>query len=211
MICVAIQNKTVAECLALTKGAELAELRIDLCGFGADEVSSVISQAHCPILATCRHDNLGLDKQERLLKAAVDAGAKYIDLEIEIPQLQRDKLVGYAKSKGCTVIISYHNYKETPANAEMQKLIEYCFAYGADVAKLAVQNNSKSDAARTLSLYAQPGRLVILGMGKEGIVTRVAAPLLGAEFTFASASPELATAPGQIAKSVLQTIYTALD
>jgi 3-dehydroquinate dehydratase type I len=211
MICVAIQNKTVAECLALTKGAELAELRIDLCGFDANEVAAVVTQSACPILATCRHDNMGLEKQELLLKAAVDAGAKYIDLEIEIPQQQRDKLVAYAKSKGCTVIISYHNYKETPDDAEMQKLISDCYAGGADVAKLAVQNNTKADAARTLSLYALGGRLVILGMGAEGIVTRVAAPLLGAEFTFASASPELATAPGQISKSVLQTIYSALD
>lgn len=211
MICVAIQNKTVAECLALTKGAELAELRIDLCGFDVNEVAAVVTQSACPILATCRHDNMGLEKQELLLKAAVDAGAKYIDLEIEIPQQQRDKLVAYAKNKGCTVIISYHNYKETPADAEMQKLISDCYTGGADVAKLAVQNNTKADAARTLSLYALGGRMVILGMGAEGIVTRVAAPLLGAEFTFASASPELATAPGQISKSVLQTIYSALD
>lgn len=210
MICVAIQNKTVADCLALTQDAELADLRIDLAGFGVDEVTSFVKQSACPVLATCRHDTMGLEKQEILLKAAVDAGAKYIDLEIEIPQEQRNKLVEYAKNKACTVIISYHNYKETPATAEMMKLIEYCFAYGADVAKLAVQNNTKADAARTLSLYAQPGRLVVLGMGAEGIVTRVAAPLLGAEFTFASASPELATAPGQISKSVLQTIYSAL-
>jgi len=210
MICVAVQNKSVDECVAITQDAQLVELRIDLCGFGPKEVAEFMQKAQCPILATARHDDMGLETQAELLKTAIDGGAKYIDIEIEVPKAERDALVSYAKSKGCTVIISYHNYESTPSTAEMQNILKNCYAYGADVAKLAVQNNSKADAARTLSLHELGGRIVILGMGAFGIITRVAAPLLGSEFTFASATPELATAPGQISKTDLEAVYGIL-
>lgn len=207
MICVAVQNKSVDECVELTRNAELVELRIDLCEFDSAQVADFMAKAQCPILATARHDDMGLEKQAELLKTAIDAGAKYIDIEIEVPEKERSALVDYAKAKGCDVIISYHNYDSTPSTEEMKTILQDCYNYGADVAKLAVQNNSKEDAARTIGLHALGGRIVVLGMGKEGVISRVAAPLLGSEFTFASATPELATAPGQISKEALQTIY----
>ncbi len=45
--------------------------------------------------------------------------------------------------------------------------------------------------------------MVIIGMGEKGVITRVAAPMLGAEFTFASAETGKETAPGQISKERL--------
>jgi 3-dehydroquinate dehydratase len=47
-------------------------------------------------------------------------------------------------------------------------------------------------------------------MGQIGTITRVAAPLLGAEFTYASLEPKLATAPGQLAVDEMKDIYNMM-
>lgn len=47
-------------------------------------------------------------------------------------------------------------------------------------------------------------------MGAKGRVTRVAAPLLGSPFTFASLSDEKKTAEGQIEKDKLEQILKVL-
>jgi 3-dehydroquinate dehydratase len=47
-------------------------------------------------------------------------------------------------------------------------------------------------------------------MGDLGKISRIAALFMGAEFTFASASDEFATAPGQISYTKLRTIVELL-
>lgn len=54
------------------------------------------------------------------------------------------------------------------------------------------------DNSKILSLYKAPGRLVAIGMGELGKISRIVAPFMGAEFTYASLNDEQATAPGQI-------------
>jgi 3-dehydroquinate dehydratase len=53
--------------------------------------------------------------------------------------------------------------------------------------------------------------MVIIGMGKLGVVTRIAAPLLGAEFTFAAPETGKETAPGQISKDKLLSIIRQIQ
>ncbi len=48
-------------------------------------------------------------------------------------------------------------------------------------------------------------------MGDAGRITRVAAPLLGSEFTFASPGEGRETAPGQMSASQLNAIYKILN
>ena len=53
--------------------------------------------------------------------------------------------------------------------------------------------------------------MVIIGMGEQGVISRVAAPLLGAEFTFAAAETGQETAPGQISKDKLLSIIRQIQ
>jgi 3-dehydroquinate dehydratase I len=207
MICASVQNKSVDECLAACSTADMAELRIDLAGFSADKVRLFIKKLGKPVLATCRHDISGLQAQKTLLEAAAEAGAAYMDLEIELPAEQMQHLASVAKKHGCKLIVSFHDYKATPATGELNSIIEACFSKGADIAKIAAMANTAADAARLMSLYATGKPIIALGMGKQGAITRVAAPLLGAEFTFGSASAQLATAPGQLTCAALSAIY----
>lgn len=210
MICVAIQNKTVEGCLAEIKDAELAEIRIDLCEFGSEEVKELFTKASTKLLATCRPDTMGTEKQMELLKVAIDAGAHMVDIEIEATSAFKTEMAAYAKQKGCIVIVSYHNYDITPPTEELNQLIKECFDSGAEIAKLATMVNSKQDASRLLGLYDTSQKILALGMGEIGKPTRVMATVLGAPFTFAATSVETATAPGQIAAGELKELIAKL-
>jgi 3-dehydroquinate dehydratase type I len=81
---------------------------------------------------------------------------------------------------------------------------------GCDIAKVVTQVNTNADAANLLSLYSINKPLVAFGMGDAGKLTRVVAPLLGAEFTFASMDNGVATAPGQIRYHTMKEIIDYL-
>ncbi len=53
--------------------------------------------------------------------------------------------------------------------------------------------------------------MVIIGMGEKGVISRIAAPMLGAEFTFAAPEAGKETAPGQISKDKLLSIIRQIQ
>ena len=209
MICVAISDKNLDKCLNTLDKVEMAEIRLDLTEFGISKIEKVFAHP-TPTLATCRPDNLGAAKQLELLTAAINAGAKYVDIEIEAEHSQQEAIIKSARSKGCNVIISYHNFTETPGLRELYKVVDQCYELGADIAKIATLTKTKKDSARLLSLYSIDKPLVVLGMGEPGKITRIVAPLLNAEFTFAAMDDGEATAPGQIKYSRMKEILISL-
>jgi len=142
---------------------------------------------------------------------SMDLGATFIDIEIESSDAHVSQLISHARKCQTGVIISYHNFEETPDRTEMTDIITQCYERGGDVAKLATQVNSKKDLRSLVSLYDIPGRKVIVGMGREGRITRIMAPHLGAEFTFAAAGDGSETAPGQLSVNQLKEIYKVIN
>jgi 3-dehydroquinate dehydratase I len=203
MICVAISDKSLDKCLATLDKVELAEIRIDLTEFDEDQVRKVCSHP-TPTVATCRADKTGPEKQFKLLSAAIEAGARYADVEIEAGKEQIDRIGDLAHKHNCRLIVSYHNFEKTPELKELHKILDTCFALGADIAKIATQINSNEESARILALYTDERPKIAIGMGEAGKVTRVMAPLLGAEFTFAAMDDGEPTAPGQITYTVMK-------
>lgn len=210
MICVAISDNDLRTCIALLTEVEMAEIRLDLTEFDDEAIDAVFAQ-DVPLIATCRPDKLTEKDQYFKLRRAIEAGATYVDIEIEASDEQRNALIEIAIKHECKVIISYHNYEKTPGMRELFSIVDDCFAKGADIAKLATMVNSKSDNANLMSLYSIDKPLVALGMGEKGKVSRVVAPLLGAEFTFASEDNSEGTAPGQISYSEMKKLLGTIN
>jgi len=82
---------------------------------------------------------------------------------------------------------------------------------GADCVKLAVTANSPADCARIMSLYEHHDNLLAFAMGETGKITRIAAPFLGAEFTFVSVDEANKTAPGQLTAAQMKTIFNVMS
>ncbi len=197
MLCRSIAAKGFENIKEGIQGAEMAEIRLEKSSLTISQIKELF--AYQPnLVATCRPNELNNIQRKEILKAAIDGGAKWIDLEIESETDYCSELVTYAKNKGCKVIISYHNYDLTPDSNTLAKIIAKAFEKQADLVKIATQVNSISDNVLLLNLYGQNTPILAIGMGELGKITRLAALKLGAPFTFVSWENGKETAPGQI-------------
>jgi len=135
----------------------------------------------------------------------------FIDIEIESARETVAELVAHAQKCGTGIIVSYHNFELTPNREALDQLMKRCFERGGSIAKIATMVNSPEDTRNLLSLYDKPGRKVVIGMGSMGRITRIMAPYLGAEFTFASPGDGGETAPGQLSLSQLNELYKVIN
>jgi 3-dehydroquinate dehydratase I len=209
MICVALSDTDFDKCLDLSKKFDLAEIRLDMTKFDQSQVQKIFSSG-ARLIATCRPGDYTESERVELLKVAIQNGATYVDIEFESELRYKQEIISAALAKQCDVIISYHNFSFTPSREQLKIIASQCFDMGANVAKIACMVLKPEDNASILSVYESGKRIVSLGMGEIGKISRIAAPFLGAEFTFASASDEFVTAPGQISYTKLRTIIELL-
>jgi 3-dehydroquinate dehydratase-1 len=209
MICVSLSDTEFDKCLDLVQKYELSEIRLDLTGFNMSQVERLFSSGN-KLIATCRPGNISDNERKDLLKTAIKSGANYVDIEFETDYGYKQEIISAALNKNCDVIISYHNFDHTPSREQLKIIVSQSFDMGASVAKVACMVNKPEDNASLLSVYEPGKRIVSVGMGDLGKISRIAALFMGAEFTFASASDEFATAPGQISYTKLRTIVELL-
>lgn len=193
----------------LKSGAELIELRLDLIQKSPSELFSKIP-AGIKSIVTCREGLYSEKERMELLRDAIELGASYLDIELESTAAFAREMISCAEKTACELIFSHHDFQGTPGLDELNGKMDACYERGGAVAKIATMVLSSEDAVRLLTLHNRPGRKVILGMGAPGRITRVAAPLLGSEFTFASPATGGETAPGQMSAEELNRIYNIL-
>jgi 3-dehydroquinate dehydratase-1 len=213
MICVSLNVSDFSECLKMLKSLEFAEVRLDKARFSCEQIREIFSLPKS-LIATCRPGFCSEEKRKQHLLEAVRSGARYVDLEIECSAAFKREIIKEARNKGCIIILSYHNYQETPSKKELSRVAGDCFKEGADIAKIACRVNYSSDIITLLSLYsnrqARQGKILAIGMGDKGKVTRIAALLLGAPFTYASFDKGSETADGQLDRKSLKRILNLM-
>lgn len=137
----------------------------------------------------------------------------FLDLDIRAQKEDLD-YIGAAKLKIRTVL-SFHDYDETPPDSELKDLCAEMLEHGAYVSKIATACASPEDAARLLRLGAELSaagrRFVVLGMGEEGKITRVAGAIWGSYMTFAPRSLQGSSAPGQLTRARMQRIIMEME
>ena len=208
MICVSLGGCAVDTCLDLLRSLDFAEIRLDMMDVSVPAVERIFSVS-TPTIATCRPGRYDEETRKELLMAAIDAGARYVDLELESDRDYRQELLEYGHARGCEVIVSFHDYERTPRREELAALAGRIFSAGADIGKIAAMTETPADSARLLGLLGvaeYAGRLVVVGMGEAGKITRIAAPFLGSPFTYASPSEEAKTASGQISERKMREL-----
>ncbi|MDR3184199.1 MAG: type I 3-dehydroquinate dehydratase [Prevotellaceae bacterium] len=210
MFCVSIPSLPLPRVRDIAARADMAEIRLDLLRPATDELPALFSTCGRKTIATCRAGYYDDPARAGMLKAAINAGCGYVDLELDAPCAFLDTLIPYAKAKGCKVILSYHNFEATPEAEALELIIIEALACGADVVKIAAMVHTPSDAARLLALYARHTGLVAFGMGEMGKFTRVAALKLGAPFAYVFPDDASPTAPGQYSESEMRALWQRL-
>lgn len=210
MICTTIQNRTLEEIIGLLEGSEpriqMAEIRLDRCPLDIKEIESLFSSSDTPLVATCRvvDDGNGTwEEAEEKLTAAVEAGAAFLDLEIEAPKEVGKRLRRACTEYGTTMIRSSHFFAGTPSDDVLRNTVEKCRKFGGEIVKIAAMAKSGEDVARVLGLYSQEqtsqrqAELIAFSMGETGRASRLECLRLGSPFTYAALNDNEAAAPGQ--------------
>lgn len=212
MICVSISECSAGRCLEALEGLDFAEIRMEGMNLAMEDIQQIFSQP-VKLIATCRPGYLPDRTRKSFLLDAIQAGTSYVDIEIESESAYKMEIIEAARRKGCQVIISFHNYMRTPGLERLRAIISQCFAEGADVAKIACRVLSEGDSARLLGLYSRKQmekKLLVVGMGEKGKITRIMAPFLGSPFSYAARTAGQETADGQIPKERLEAIMRAI-
>ena len=169
MICTSIQNKELSQILDLLPGLEMAEIRLDRCALEDEDVDLLFSQSDVPLIATCR---LSEEPQAAdILERAIQAGAKYVDLEMEAPAAVGRRIREACREWGTVLIRSYHNFEDTPPLPVLRSLAERARNFGAEVVKIVTTATSEADNATIGALYEgeAAGTLVAFCMGEADI------------------------------------------
>jgi len=211
MLCVSLAERSAAAVVKALRGRPFAEIRLEAIEDLTEAGIRTIFSGPGRKIATFRPGRVPEKARLRLLRAAVRAGAEYVDLEMESLGEESRKLIREAKRRRCRMIISYHDAKGTPPRAALERLRSLAFAAGADIFKIACRSRNGRDNARLLGLLDDPRPTIVVGMGPKGVITRIAAPGLGAPFTYASPAPGRQTAPGQIPATVLSRVWKAIE
>ncbi len=209
MICVSIGEKTAQKCIKALKGVFFAEIRLDKVSLKKGDVKRIFSLKK-KLIATFRKTSYGDEKRLNALLEAINCGAEFVDIDIKENEEFRKKIVAAARKRHCKIIISFHDFKKTPSRHALEKIVSKCFALKADIAKVACKVNSSKDNALLLGLLALDKKMIVVGMGNKGKITRIARPLLGSRFSFAASSKGKETAIGQISEKNLKKIFGAI-
>ncbi|MFH1504256.1 MAG: type I 3-dehydroquinate dehydratase [Candidatus Omnitrophota bacterium] len=195
-----IINKAKAE------GADILELRFDEWGNilipEVVKTVKIIQKKGLPLIGTIRSIREGAkkrfsEKQRLELFEAIIPLVDAVDIELS-SELIRDKVIKRAKESKKKVIVSYHNFKNTPSDKSLRSIIHKAKAKGADIVKIAALAKNQDDIIRLLELTldCRDKNLITIAMGKKGAISRVLFPLAGSLLTYSCIGKPLAS--GQI-------------
>lgn len=220
-ICAAITSGTIKEAIEMAgvaekDGADLLELRLDYLK-QRNSLGDVVKSTSLPTILTLRKQEEGgkfrgseKERIQTIFKAA-EKGFKYVDLELATDSLS--SVVEELKKAGLNIIISSHNFTNTPDLPEMTRVINKEREVGADICKLITTASTRDDNVTCLSLVSQVSKqtdVICFAMDKLGMISRVLSPLIGAYLTFAAVVKGRESAPGQLTVKEMRQIYRLL-
>ncbi len=179
------------------------------------------SLKNIPVIFTFRHQCEGgfkeysQDVRLATIQAALETGyADIIDVEACNEKSFIDAVKAAVEAAGAKLILSFHNFTETPSEEFIyNKLIEEK-ELGADIPKLAVMPKNFLDVL-TLMKATYRARteavdlpMITMSMGDLGKISRVIGDLYGSDMSFVVG--KAASAPGQIPVAVVNELWKLL-
>ena len=203
--------------------AEVVELRLDPLpevDFSA-ALALVRSLTDKPLIVTIRTkaeggelaltpDTYAAHCRALLAQGGVDA----LDIEWKACGPHRDALRSAARAAGAAALYSEHHFDGTPATDAMADTLVGMADAGADIAKLAVMPQCRTDVLELLAATAEMTDLhpetpvITMSMGALGGVSRLCGEAFGSAMTFAN--PGTASAPGQVGLDVVNAVLDSL-
>ncbi len=211
----AVQAQSASE-----QGAEIIEIRTDSldnpCPEVVTELINYVRKHNLETIVTCRAKaeggvaDLEMSLRLSILRAAIVAGADFVDVELQSfkhPDVQsviRAMLEQYPSTQ---LILSRHNFKGPfeNLNLEYESILS---VYPEAIPKIVYKAKHINDCFVAFDLLHQADSPVIaFAMGPAGQISRILAKKFGSFLTFASLDEDAATAPGQISVADMKQLY----
>lgn len=222
-ICVSIGREKLDDAVTAAQSvisqADVLEIRLDC--LEAVDVHSFIRKLEKPLLFTNRPEWEGGQfagaEEERLLPLlqAVSENAAYVDLEIQAPLRSQQAMRSALQDSTTSLILSWHNFIETPRREELLGKMIMMQDNGADIGKIITTAHTHEDVLRVLQLQEVAASLdfplIAFCMGKPGVISRVATCGLGGYMSYCAVNDKEATAPGQLSVTALREIFALME
>ena len=238
MICTTIQNRNLEQIYEALEKCEMAEIRLDRCDITEKQIDELFS-VDVPLVATCRIAEVAertdalkdLPEQSRKIRAmqiaerklmrAIEAGARYVDVELEAEKQMSKRVRQAAHENGTIFIRSYHDFEGTDSLEALKAIVEKCVYHGADMVKVVTTAKTPEDVDKVLALYdwsrtcsddriaaLADGGLVAFCMGEAGKQSRMDCLKAGAPYTYAALTEDEVAAPGQwVSEDMMKAVY----
>lgn len=204
-ICIPIKVKNIAEAKEQVKKAkiyaDLIEIWLDSIWQESDEIlKNLFRFCGIPVIAVCRSGNK--EKRIEISKKAILAGAKFVDIDIQTDKKSTKELKNVCRKYGAKLIISKHIWDKTPELPVLLGIFKNAKKLGADIVKIAAQAANWSDNAVLFEFVSRvsskSGKIIAVGMGERGKISRIGCPLLGSYLTYVALDEKSRTADGQL-------------
>ncbi len=219
-VCVAVTGASGGELIekaeALVRDNSFIEFRLDYVRQPGSALPRLrrFLEYHPEVLAigTCRRAANGgkfrgtVSAQADVLVKAAAAGCQFVDVEFQSAQAMKPKELDKVRA-AAAVILSFHDYRAT---RKLDDTFNKMTAIQADYYKLVSTATCLADNVEMMKFLERRSHqysVVGLCMGEQGIISRVLGVRAGSAFTFAAASAEEATAPGQPDSRTLRDVY----
>lgn len=174
-----------------------------------------------PLIFTLRSEREGGEPVNMDDKGAADlcvevcrsGSADFVDFEMSAPEAHTRAVLEAAQGNDTQVVLSYHNFEETPAPEELLARFGRAEALGGDIAKVAVMPHDLDDVLVLLRATLQASRetslpLISISMGELGAISRAIGWYFGSAVTFAAGRQ--GSAPGQLAIQDMRELIALL-
>ena len=154
-----------------------------------------------------RHDRVGAHLDKVYDKVIESGLVDLIDVEVMRGNYKVARTTSMAHEAGIGILMSYHNFQETPHDTELESIIRNMEILGGDILKIAVMPGNEFDTRRMMEFQIRMTAecykpVAIISMGEKGMVSRFKGKETGSCITFASIG-DSSSAPGQIEASDL--------
>lgn len=205
--------------------ADIIEFRIDyLVNISLENtqkgIETIRKYSDLPMLVTFRSGFEGGDKDtsreeyEHILEKVITSGADFDGVDIEMFTPRAKELVKIAHDNNLMVVMSSHDFNDTPEMEELSKRFLSMKEKGCDIAKIACMPKDYKDVLRLMEATLDAKKnleipVVSMSMSGLGLVSRMSGQCYGSAITFASAGK--ASAPGQIDSKELEKIISVIS
>lgn len=204
-ICTPVIGKTLKEFLnnldQVQEISDMVELRVD-------EIKDLSKNDLQLMRKRTKKEAIFTSRKKEIILKALDLGFDFVDIELSL--ISDLNLTKQEKTK---IILSFHDFEKTPNIQKLTSIVGHMRECNIGVIKIATTINDDQDIKNLFQILLgkkKNEKIIVIGMGEKGRVTRILGPILGSFLTFASTKYGK-SAPSQIDINKMKKIYEILN